>query len=647
MNDAFGQRINRPFWSRGTRLSLLPLGLGLAFTAIRLLFGLTAITNLTNQYPWGLWVAFDIASGIALAAGGFMTAAFIEIFGRERYRPLLRTALLTAWLGYLMESVILVLDLGRYWNIGQVFLHWQGHSVLFEIALCVISYILVLTVELSPVFAAGLGEGLAKKEKGYSRLRRWQKLLAAVPRLGAVIIPFFVLAGVVLSCMHQSSLGALLVIAPGKVHPLWYTPWLPVLFLLSAAMVGFPMVIIQYLASSRIFRRKPDMGMMDGFAGKIPWLIGLYTTAKLFDLFARRQEIPWPQSKAKALVLLAEMIFGLLIPFLMLIRPRVRQKPGPLFLASMLLAGGVIFNRLNVFLIGYNPPYAAKAYFPALGEIALTAASISAVILFYRFLVIRFPILDFGVAHCDTNGGQNPELCPGDNFRHSRPRLLEKGERRAEGSSLDAVSCGAPGTRQGNRIWRGVAIVSLLGIAVFYSLVHRRALSESTQPPLPTSGSSMSETPFQEKFPRQELFPLTYQDVYTLAGPILNQPDDRFGPVSFSHRRHDVNVDGNCAVCHHRVSFSDDNRSGQELIPMHRMIGVALAGSCLTCHQDLREKKIQKCAACHQKADEADDRSRPGLMAAYHLNCLGCHLSRTDKKNAPTGCNDCHQPRRI
>jgi len=608
MSGAQGNRVNLPFWSRGTRLLLIPLGLGLAFTVSRLIFGLAAVTNLTDQYPWGIWVAIDIASGIALAAGGFTAAAFIEVFGRVRYRPLLRTALLTAWLGYLMESVILILDLGRYWNIWQVFLHWQGNSVLYEIALCVVSYILVLTVELSPAFAAGLQQGYDKKEKGYAWLQRFQKPLAAVPRIAAVVLPFFVLAGVVLSCMHQSSLGALLVIAPGKVHPLWYTPWLPVLFLLSAAMAGFPMVIIQYLAAHRSFRRRPDMEMMDRFAAKVPWLIGLYFTAKLADLIVRRRQIPWSESGMQVAVLTAELVIGLIIPFLLLIRRRVRRSPRRLFLSAVLVAAGVVFNRINVFLVGYRPPYADKPYFPSLGEMALTAATISAVIFFYRLLVIRFPILDLETAR----GEGLPEECE------------------------------APKKGRIGWVWRGLAALSLLGFTFFYASVHRRALAPTVPAPLPRPRISKARQPFS----RNELYPLAYQDIYTMNNPGLNQASDRFGAVTFPHRIHDANVESYCAACHHRLSFSDDDRIGQRFTDMHQAIGMTIAGgSCQTCHPDLREKRFQKCSACHQSADEADDRSRPGLKGAYHLTCLQCHMRQPAAKAAPTGCTDCHQPR--
>lgn len=595
MSVACGRPVDRPFWTRGTRLLLLPLGLGLVAAALRLLFGLSATTNLSDQYPWGIWVAVDIAAGIALAAGGFTATAFIEIFGRERFRPLLRSALVATWLAYLAEAVVLVLDLGRYWNIWRVFTRWQGNSVLFAIALCVASSILVLTVELAPAFAAGL----RKKPR------------AAVSRAAAAVIPVFLLAGVVLSLIHQSSLGTLLVIAPAKIHPLWYTPWLPVLFLLSAAMVGFPMVIIQYLAASRSFGRRPDMDMLSDFAAKVPWLVGAYGAAKVVDLAVRFRQVPWLQSKALLAVWLAEVGLGVVAPFLMLIRPAVRRSPRRLFRAALLLAGGVVLNRIDVFLVAYRPPHASGPYFPALGEIALTAATVSAVVFFYRLLAIRLPILEWdGATACQAF----PEV-------------------------------EAPAKKARTRLWGGLAVAVLLGISAYATVMHRHGRPGPRRPPAAAFQPGLARERAREAFPVNEFFPRKYQDVYTLENPGLSGPDDGYGAVLFTHRRHDVNAGGNCAACHHRQSTADGDRTGVEFYVVHRAMGTSIQGDCQSCHVDLREKRIQKCSDCHRLADETDDRSRPGLLGAFHANCIGCHLGQPADKAAPTGCDDCHQPR--
>ncbi len=233
---------------------------GLLAGLYRFVFGLGAATNLTNQYPWGLWIGIDVASGVALAAGGFTSAAVAHIFHRRKYEVLVRPALLTAMLGYTFAVIGLLADLGRFYNIWHPMLPgmWQGNSVLFEVAMCVTIYLNVLYIEFLPVVCerfigrVALPGPLAAFNKIVDRLLR-----AADATLSKLMLVFIV-AGIMLSCMHQSSLGSLLLIAPYKVHPLWYTPVLPLMFLLSAFAAGFAMVVFESLLASWTFRRRPE-----------------------------------------------------------------------------------------------------------------------------------------------------------------------------------------------------------------------------------------------------------------------------------------------------------------------------------------------------------------------------------------------------
>ena len=155
MNSAKPTRLRANFFSTGTLFLIALIAIGFSFGLARLFNGLASVTNLSNQYPWGIWIAIDVACGVALAAGGFTSAALIEIFGRHKYKPLLRPAILTAWLGYLTVGFSLAFDLGRYWNIWQPMFHWQGNSVLFEVGMCVMAYLFVLTVEMAPGIIEG------------------------------------------------------------------------------------------------------------------------------------------------------------------------------------------------------------------------------------------------------------------------------------------------------------------------------------------------------------------------------------------------------------------------------------------------------------------------------------------------------------
>ena len=212
----------------------------------------------TNQYPWGIWIAIDVASGVALAAGGFTTAALVDIFGTAAATTAcVRPALLTAMLGYTFVVIGLLADLGRYYNVWHPMLPtmWQGNSVLFEVGICVMIYLTVLYIEFLPIVVERFNGRVALP----GPLRHLQPLRSRAaasrrPMPARASSSLFIIAGVVLSCLHQSSLGTLMVIAPTKMHPLWYTPISPLLFLLSAIAVGFPMVIFESLLAARSFR---------------------------------------------------------------------------------------------------------------------------------------------------------------------------------------------------------------------------------------------------------------------------------------------------------------------------------------------------------------------------------------------------------
>ncbi|RLC30051.1 MAG: Ni/Fe-hydrogenase cytochrome b subunit, partial [Deltaproteobacteria bacterium] len=233
------------FLTPGVMVMLGFMGVGFAFMIARFLFGLGYVTNLNNQFPWGIWIGIDVASGVALAAGGFTTGAIAYIFNRSQYHAVIRPALLTAMLGYTFVVFGLMVDIGRYWNITSPMFHWNGNSVLFEVGMCVAVYSIVLYIEFLPIVV----ERFKGKVNLPGSLSRFNALTESVLELAdntlGKFMFLFIIAGVVLSCMHQSGLGSLMLIARYKVHPLWYTPILPLLFLTSAFAVGYPMVVFE------------------------------------------------------------------------------------------------------------------------------------------------------------------------------------------------------------------------------------------------------------------------------------------------------------------------------------------------------------------------------------------------------------------
>jgi Ni/Fe-hydrogenase subunit HybB-like protein len=383
-----------PFVTRGVRVLMLVAGLGLLAYIYRLVIGLSA-TNLDNQYPWGIWIAMDVAAGVALAAAGFTVAALAHIFHRDKYRDLVRPALLTAMLGYTFVVIGLLADLGRYYNVWHPILPgmWQGNSVLFEVGMCVMIYLSVLYIEFVTIVTERFKgrvslPGPMRKLNGLTdRIIRWtEKTLNR-------FISLFIIAGVVLSCLHQSSLGTLMVIAPTKMHPLWYTDVLPLLFLLSAIAVGFPVVILESLLTSRSFRLRPEIDVLASMARYVPLLLGAYLGVKIIDLTIREA---WPfllDGSTESFLFMIELAGGVILPLILLSFYNIRNSAHGLLVSAFLVIFGVILNRIDVFLVAYSPLYAGKAYFPSIIEIAVTVGLAAMLILLYRTFVMIFPVV--------------------------------------------------------------------------------------------------------------------------------------------------------------------------------------------------------------------------------------------------------------
>ena len=381
------QPIERKLVTPGVLVLLALIGIGVVVAGYRFLFGLSAVTNLDQQHPWGLWIAIDVATGVALAAGGFTTAALAHVFHRHHYDAIVRPALLTAMLGYTFVGIGLMADLGRYYNIWHPAwpTMWQGNSVLFEVGMCVMCYLTVLYIEFLPI--------VCERFMTDERRPRLARMCAGVHRLVNKTMFVFILAGVVLSCLHQSSLGTLMVIAPSKMHPLWWTPVLPLLFLLSAVAVGFPMVIFESLIASRSLGRKPEMKILTPLARIVPVTLFIYLAFKIGDLTLRGAWGYVIDGSPESGMFILEVGLGVVVPILLLLRARRRRSPAVLMTAASLTVLGVALNRINVFLVAFRPHYAPEPYFPSFGEVAVTAGLVAGLVFMYRVLVTVFPIL--------------------------------------------------------------------------------------------------------------------------------------------------------------------------------------------------------------------------------------------------------------
>lgn len=609
------QRLTKPFFTPGTFILLAFMGTGFAFGLARFINGLQTVTNLTNFYPWGIWIAIDVACGVALAAGGFTTAALVDIFGGKKFHPLLRPAVLTAWLGYAMVAVGLSFDLGRYWNIWRPIFNWQGNSVLFEVGMCVMAYLSVLTVEMSPSILEGLKTRIKHNDWGARLLRKIEGPINFAHRAVKIVLPIFIIAGVVLSCMHQSSLGTLMVIAPTKLHALWYTPLLPVLFLLSAIMVGFPMVIVESLIASKSFGQEPEMELLTPLARLIPWFLLVYGVFRFGDLIARRGIVHFldAQYPYLTIAIIVELTVGIILPFYLLLQEQIRRSPGWLMFSALLVIIGVVLNRINVFITGYIPPYATKMYFPSIGEIAVTIGLVCTIMFLYRIMVTFFPIFTFS----GTETRDEPPVFS----REPLPPVW-------------------------SWFFRGVAVAFLLAFVLLYTMVHHEAIAAGTQPASWVSNvQAVKQAPEKLASESRDSRPEGYKTLYVLNSDTLNTRTNFYEPVKFSHRAHDIFAKGDCSICHHRFSFEDGDRVGEEVQAFHlsyfdaRISGAA----CSSCH-DMNQISVQKCSHCHLNPNEADYPSRLGLKGAYHQQCIHCHQDPSRASDAPVSCNGCHHP---
>lgn len=357
--------------------------LGLAVMIYRYICGLGAISNLSDGRPWGLWISFDLYCGVALAAGGFTLAGAVYIFNLKKYRPVVRPAVLTAFLGYTLVILALLVDLGQPWYIWHIIINWNVHSPLFEVGMCVMTYTLVLALEFSPA----VFEGLNKSNLPVVRRINWNIPWRVIR---AIQIPL-VIAGVVLSTLHQSSLGSMLLMMPETLHALWYTSILPILFLTSAIAVGPAMVIFESTLSTRVFGHKLDIDVLSGLARAIPYILGLYLLLKLIDLTSVGELGLVFSAYPYNLLWWSEIIIGVIIPIILFSIPDIRQNRSAVFWTSVLVVIGLMLNRFNVSLLalGMRPGY---IYFPHWMEFAisvgLVADALLVIWLAHRFLPI-------------------------------------------------------------------------------------------------------------------------------------------------------------------------------------------------------------------------------------------------------------------
>lgn len=375
-----GVSLQQSYFTPFNIIAGLIIAMGLALTVLRFTGGLGAVTHLDHHNPWGIWIGFDLLCGVALAAGGYMTSAAVYIFGLKKYHSAVRPAILTAFLGYALVVLALSYDVGRPWRLPYPIFYSPGtSSLLFEVALCVFLYLTVLFIEFSPAAMEWLG------------MKRARDL---VVRLTLVLTIF----GVLLSTLHQSSLGALYLIAPSKLHPLWYSNYLALFFFISSMFAGLSMVIFEGGLSHRFLHHKMDErhlaesdGVALGFAKAASFIMMGYVFIQMIGL-AVDNDWHYLATGWGAWYLLEIIGFVALPAFAYAIG--VREKNIRLIRwTSLWTVLGIVLNRLNVSLIAFNWQLpASQRYFPSWMEIGITLFIVTLGMVIFRFIATRMPI---------------------------------------------------------------------------------------------------------------------------------------------------------------------------------------------------------------------------------------------------------------
>jgi Ni/Fe-hydrogenase subunit HybB-like protein len=613
--------------------------LGLVAIGFRLRYGLGAVSNLSDAVPWGLWKILNMVAGVALATSGFTVGFLVYVLRQERFRPLVKPALLIAVLGYASSVFVLTLDIGLPHRIWHPIVMWNEHSFLFEVAWCVMLYLNVALIEFSPVVLERL------------RLGRLVNLLHRVA-FGLIV------AGIALSSLHHSSLGALFLVTPQRLHPLWYTPRLPLFFILSAVGTGLMVVILVKILYARWYDPEPVFGVRacragsaappagangpaDGGGGELPMLrglavlaagiLGLYGILKVADLLVTGAWTHLLAGTWEGALYAGELLLTGILPPLLILLPAVRRSPGGLGVTAALAASGLVWNRLNVGLFGYYRD-AGEVYLPSLAEWALSLGVIAGAGLVFFFLVEHTNV--FG-----SPRGRKPRTA----FHH----------RAAAGRPTGFWDAAVPGGL------RSVSLIAVFVVPLAWVLIRPAGPGGALSVPRPV-------TPPTALDPERET--------------LLIDGNRNGLAVRFPHRDHQSRLgeEASCAGCHHLAAPRDHStpcsRCHRDMerptalfnhtfhfqaVAAQRRTGGILAGndSCIGCHAEGETKTAAGATDCMECHDEMiPTRERPavppalsracGYREAMHRTCVACHRTSRETADRPdlAECATCHPP---
>jgi Ni/Fe-hydrogenase subunit HybB-like protein len=354
------------------RLVMLALALlGIGVILVRFLTGFGLVTNLNDDWPWGLWITFDVLIGVALAGGGYFTALIVHVLHQDRYLPISRSAMLTSLIGYLLVLAGLGVDIGQWFNFWRPFVSWGYSSVLFEVFLCISAYTTIQLLEFGEIFTERVGV-------------KWHSFFKK-------IMPVLIVTGIIFPTLHQSSLGGLYLIAVNKLHPLWWSPFLPAFFFMSSFFVGPAMICVESTLAGRAYQHKVPLKVLRGLGQIGGGMMIVYFAFKMYDMIDRGNLPLLFQGSLEGNLFLAEMVIGIIIPVIMIFTKLTKSYQG-LFIYGMLVSAGVVLNRVDVSLVGMAGK-AATGYFPTVWEFATSVGFTAIGCLLYCFIADNFRIL--------------------------------------------------------------------------------------------------------------------------------------------------------------------------------------------------------------------------------------------------------------
>jgi Ni/Fe-hydrogenase subunit HybB-like protein len=358
------------FWKS---VSVIIAIIGIYSLYIRFTKGLGASTNLSDLVPWGLWIGFDFI-GVGLAAAGFTIAAIAHIFHNHKYESIARPAILSAYIGYMMVVVLLVIDLGKPENFWHPLVMWNIHSVMFEITWCVICYSTILTIEFAPV--------VLEKYK-------LSKLLKIIKK----VTPAAVIMGVLFSTLHQSSFGSLYLIIPAKVYPLWYSSFLPVHFFISCIAAGLSMIILSAYLCARAFNQGLNIRILSGLGKGVLAVLVIELVFKFLELLSTGKISLLFTPVGETYFFWLEIILGSVIPIWILANSKYKVNRAGLYFASIFTISGFILNRMNVCVTSLVRS-SGQSYAPSFEEVGITLFLVLVSVLAFKIIVENFQVFE-------------------------------------------------------------------------------------------------------------------------------------------------------------------------------------------------------------------------------------------------------------